>query len=119
MKQLKPDLRMLLLILGSLKEQRCDLLIPVLLRLGSVIGILIPRFGFSGKCRHQISFCLCAFQTLLHVLSLLYLSLRKQLYCFEHILANSADRTDIIVRKLFKRNLSVILIMADSTDVLL
>ena len=61
MQQLKPDLRMLLLVRGSLLENLGNLHVTVLSRLGSVEGVLIARLGFPGERRHQIGFCLGTF----------------------------------------------------------
>ena len=51
---LKPELSMLLLVLGGLEKQSSDLLIALFLRLGGKIGVLIAGFGFPGKGGHQI-----------------------------------------------------------------
>ena len=47
---------MLFLIVRGLEEQGGDLLIALLLGLGSEICILVSRLGFAGKGRFQVLF---------------------------------------------------------------
>ena len=49
--QLEPNLGMLLLVLGRLQKQLGDLLVPVLLRLGGEVGVLVAGLRLTGKCR--------------------------------------------------------------------
>jgi len=62
MQQLEPQLGVLLLVAGSLGEDACDLLIPVLLGAGGLVRILGLALGFTGKRGHQVFFGLRAFQ---------------------------------------------------------
>ena len=57
---LEPQLRMLLLVVRRLQEQRSDLFVAFLLRLRSEVGILIACLRFAGECLHQILLSLCA-----------------------------------------------------------
>ena len=57
---LEPELRVLLLVVCGLQEQRSDLLVAFLLRLRREVGILVARLRFTGECLHQVLLGLCA-----------------------------------------------------------
>ena len=60
--RLEPHLRVLLLILCGLQEDRRNLLVALLLGDGGKIGVLIARFGLAGERGHQVLFRLAALQ---------------------------------------------------------
>ena len=62
MEELKPHFGVLFLVVGCLLKDGGNLHIAVLLGLGSVVGVLVPRLGFPGKSGHQIGLGLRALQ---------------------------------------------------------